>query len=368
MKPVRILWLNGGALDYGGISTFMMNYLSHMDRTRVAVDILVHGVQQGPREQEAVALGAKVMHVPYKRDGIARNRRAIRAAMAEGRYDIVHAHMDGENGAVLSLARDAGILCRMSHSHNTSFLTENPLKLMLLNRSARRIPSVATHLLACSEAAGRFLYGDAAVDAGCLTVVKNAIVPAAFRFDAAARNRMRERYRLGDTFVVGHIGRLDYQKNQAFLLDAFAAALHKRPDMTLLMAGDGADRAALEAQAARLGVDHAVRMIGYCGDIPALLSAMDAFVLPSRFEGLGIVLIEAQASGLPCYASDAVPRDTLVTNCAYLPLTESKWADALASMHFAADRTADDGAFAAHGYDVEQAAEALMRLYEEAVK
>lgn len=370
-EPVRVLYLSGGQLDYGGISTVMMNYARQMDPARVHIDFLVHGYEHGPREEEAIRMGAAVIHVPHKAKHYFKNRSAILRTLKEGNYDIVHAHMDGMNGYVLALAKKAGVANRISHCHNTQFLTTNPLRVYLHRRMANRIARVATRLFACSEAAGRFLYGQSALDTGKLTVIKNAITLGQYRFDAVRREQMREKLNLTDRFVIGHIGRFDYQKNQEFLLALARRVIGERPDACFVLVGDGQARGALEAQIAALGLTGCVLLPGFCDDIPAMLSAFDLFVLPSRFEGLGIVLIEAQASGLPCIASDCVPVDTRITDCRYLPLDDpDAWRDAISASAPVPNNSRAQtqlAPFVSAGYDIVTEGKKLQQMYLEMV-
>lgn len=368
MKPVRVLFVSGGTLDYGGISSWMLAYASELNRDLVAVDFLVHGMEPGAREQDALKLGAKVWHVPYRGQDPVGNQKGMRQAIGSG-YDIVHAHMDGMNAYPLEIAKQNGIPVRISHSHNTDFLTQNPIRRAFHEAARRRIPTSATHLFACSESAGRFLYGDARFDAGQVTLVKNAIDAAKFRFDAVARDCLRAQIGVGDRFLVGHIGRFDLrQKNQLFLLDSFAKAKQKRPDLMLALVGDGADRAEVETRIRELNLTNDVLLLGYREDVAALYSAFDLFALPSLFEGLGIVLIEAQASGLDCLASEAVPRETQLGNCRYLSLEAEVWAGALALAGNKTDRDFPAEEIAAQGYDIHAAAQVLQQFYLEAVK
>ena len=367
MKPLSVLYVSGGSLDRGGISSWMLNYAARFDREHVAVDILVHGLEPGAREAEALALGAKVVHVPYRRSDPSGNKAELCDCIGAG-YDIVHAHMDGMNAYPLSIAKQLGVPVRISHCHNTDFLTQNPIRRAAHELARRRIPAVATHLLACSADAGRFLYGDSRVRSGAVNIVRNAIDGARYRFDESARNRIRAELGLTSRFVIGHIGRFDlHQKNQLFLLDAFAKAKRERGELALVLVGDGEDRVQIEANIARLGLERDVVLTGSREDIPALLSAFDCFALPSRFEGLGIVLIEAQASGLGCVASCAVPRDTEIVNCEYLPLNDSAlWAEAFVRASVSANRDLPKRALAERGYDIASAAAELQTFYERA--
>lgn len=361
--PVRVLCCNGGAMDFGGITTVLLNYLKHLDRGKVAVDLLVHGEQIGPRENEAVALGAKVIHVPYRRRSLLSYNRIVKNACRG--YDIVHAHMDGGNALMLRLAKKAGVPCRIAHCHNTAFLTTNPVKLFFLRKSADRIPRVATHLAACSDAAAEFLFHRTKD----VRIVRNALLLEERTFDASARERVREALRLDGKCVILQAGRFDYQKNQAFMLSVFERLAKRRDDCVLVFAGDGAARVDLERRAADAGLRERVRFTGFYDDMRALYAAADCFVLPSRFEGLGIVLVEAQCAGLPCFASDVVPRETNVTGCTYLPIDDpAQWADALAGFTPPGDREVSKEAFVRAGYDIVSEAEKVQNWYLEMAK
>jgi glycosyltransferase involved in cell wall biosynthesis len=296
------------------------------------------------------------------------NGAGIRACIRAG-YDVVHAHMDGMNAYPLGIAKQLGVPVRISHCHNTDFLTTNPIRRVAHELARTRIPAVATHLLACSADAGRFLYGGKRVQSDEVTIVRNAIDGARYRFDEAARNCIRAELGLEHRFIIGHIGRFDlHQKNQLFLLEAFAAAKRERSELALVLVGDGADRAQIEATIARLGLERDVVLTGFREDIPALLSAFDLFALPSRFEGLGIVLIEAQASGLGCLASSVVPRDTLISDCVYLPLNDSAlWAEAFCRATLKQERDWPEQALSEQGYEIALAANQLQEFYEKAM-
>jgi glycosyltransferase involved in cell wall biosynthesis len=330
----------------------------------VAVDFLMHGTVPGAREAEAASIGAKVYHVPYRRDDPAGNRRGIEQAVLSG-YDVVHAHMDGMNAYPLGIAKRFGISVRISHSHNTDFLTANPARRAFHMLARVNIPRVATHLFACSAAAGRFLYGGKRIQSGNVKIIRNAIDIDRYRFDSEVRARMRSELGLDGSCAIGHIGRFDLrQKNQLFLLDAFSKAKKNRPELKLVLIGDGEGRIAIERHIGELQLDGEVMLTGFRDDIPDLLCAMDVFALPSHFEGLGIVLIEAQANGLPCVASSAVPQDTLVTDCTYLALTDMDgWVRFFANIGEKLSRTLEQDAFAAKGYDIRLAAKALSDFY-----
>ncbi len=365
MSAPRVLFVTGGALDYGGISSCLLGYLAHIPAERLAADFLVNGMEPGPREKEALARGCRVFHLPYKREDLAANRAGMLARFASGEYDIVHANNDAMNFEVLSLARRVGIKARVSHVHNTGVLSNNPVKIAYHRLCGRRIPSVATRLFACSEAAGRYFYGNRPVDGGRLTVIQNAIELERFAFDLNARARLRAELGLSDAFAVLHAGRFEDQKNHLFLLDAFALFAARCPNAVLLLAGDGRLRPEIERAVREKGLDARVRLLGFRGDVPSLMSAADLFVLPSRFEGLGIVLVEAQAAGLACLASNAVPRDAAVADCRFLPLSAPRWAEEMDACRALPRSEASRARFALAGYDIKREAGKLAALYED---
>lgn len=189
----------------------------------------------------------------------------------------------------------------------------------------------ATHRIACTYDAGRFLFGN-----NRFSVIKNAIDVDKFIFDAAVRRQIRANLSLQDKFVIGHIGRLDPQKNQMFLLNVFAELLPYKENAVLMLVGDGNDRKKIEEKIHDLHLEDKVMLLGVRSDPEKYYQAFDAFVFPSEYEGLGIVLIEAQTAGLPCLASaDVIPQDAKVSNLLkFVPLSAGAkhWAKEILSM------------------------------------
>lgn len=173
----------------------------------------------------------------------------------------------------------------------------------------RKILSSATHFLACSEAAAEWLYGKAWASSRA-EVFHNAIDLAPFAGLPDGRDEARKKLKLPpDGFLVAHVGRFDVQKNHGFLIGVFEALLAQRPDAHLLLVGEGVLRDRIGEDVQDKNIQHRVHFLGVRSDVPEILKAVDAFVFPSLFEGLGIVLIEAQAAGTPSIASDVVPRE-----------------------------------------------------------
>ena len=364
-EPVRVLYVHGGRLCRGGTEAYLMNYYRHLDRRVLQLDFAVHGFERGVYEDEIEAMGGRVYPVPVKSRDWLGNRRALRALFESGRYRIVHSHMDAMNAVVLRQAMECGIPVRISHSHNTRHQTQNRLKLILNDYEKKRLPRYATDLCACSEPAGTWLYGNAA-----FTVLRNAIDTGRYRYDPTAREKMRAALGAEGRFVVGHVGRFHFQKNHDFLLEIFRCLRRSHPEAMLMLVGDGERRPELEEKIKKYGLEKDVLLTGNRPDVPALLLAMDVFLFPSLFEGLGIALLEAECTGLPCVASDAVPEEASITNTVhYLALEQppSVWAEAVwrAGELPRADRSEE---VRAAGYDIGGQAEKLQRFYLERLR
>ena len=206
------------------------------------------------------------------------------------------------------------------------------------------------------------------IGGGKFTVLKNAIDTKQFRYDPAVRAAVREREQVPEgTPVFGHIGRMSYEKNHTFLIDEFAQIRKQLPTAQLWLIGDGEYRGRLEAQIDALGLSGAVRLLGQRQNVGEYMQAMDVFLFPSHMEGLGIAVIEAQAAGLPVYASDVLPPETHVTDrIRYLPLSDGadRWAEAVCrdrAWEMPRRDTADD--IRSHGYDITSVSASLADLY-----
>ena len=221
--------------------------------------------------------------------------------------------------------------------------------------------------LANSELAAKWLYTPGRIRRGDVKLLRNGIDVNRYRFDPAVRKRVRRDLSLDGKFVLGHVGHFNYQKNHLFLLQAFAELAKLVPNAVLLLVGAGEGEAAVHEEAARLQIEDRVIFYGVTHDVPAMMWAMDAFALPSRFEGFGNVLIEAQAAGLRCFASEGViPEAAKVCDAlTWVPLAAGPqgWAQQMAQAagkYQREDRTQD---VARAGYTIEAMAAWLEALY-----
>lgn len=357
-KPIRILYLNGGTMDMGGISSYMMNYYRHFDKTKIQVDFIVHG-KGGVYDDEIRRLGGQVFHVPTKKENYIENKRKIIRIIREGNYQIVHSHMDGMNGLSLRLAKKCGVKIRISHSHNTNHLTNNKLKLLVHEFIKKSIPKYATELWACSDAAGKWLYGK-----NDFHVIPNAIEVEKYKYDDNFRRSLRREFDVEGKYVIGHIGKFEYQKNHDFLVRVFDEIVRYDNEVTLMLVGDGTLKEKIQDQVNKLGLKKKVLFLGKRDDVNKIMNVFDIFVLPSHFEGLPVVAVEAQANGLNCICADTITREIDISgNVTFVPLDNNivQWRDAVCKRK-ARDPLAEKK-LTEKGYNILVEASKLQQLY-----
>lgn len=302
----------------------------------IQVDYLVFGDQVGDYESELKARGCRIHHWPAPSGGQLRFIRKLTALLRRERYDAIHCHNMFSCGTAMLAAFLAGVPCRISHSHTTREECADTLTRRLYRWAMRRLIRLfSTEYFACGVAAGNTLYGEGWFRRRG-TVIPNGIDTAAYAFSPENRKTIRAGLGVENAFIIGHVGHYVAVKNQRFLIDLMPRLLEQRPDATLLLYGEGDDRAMLAERIAELGLGDRVRLMGNVRNICQILSAFDVFAFPSLFEGTPLALLEAQANGLPCIISDAIPGDAIVTaNVRPIPLDDARWIPALA----AAERT-----------------------------
>ena len=307
-----------------GLETMLMNYFRHINRDRITFDFLTHRPWKADYDDEIAELGGRVYHAPrlYPQNYPAYYRYMCRFFREHPEYRIVHSHIDAMSYLPLAAAKRAGIPVRIAHSHNTSI--DPDLKYPLKMYYRHRLPGVATDYLACGTEAGEFLFGDRP-----FTVIPNAIDTSLFVFNQETREKVRAQLQLDNRFVIGSVGRLTHQKNLGFLLDVFQKLVELSPDSLLLVIGGGEEEEALKKQAAGYGITDKVLFLGIRNDVNQLYQAMDVFVMPSRYEGLPVVGVEAQCSGLPCVFSANITQELKMSERAIfldIDCTAEEWA------------------------------------------
>jgi glycosyltransferase involved in cell wall biosynthesis len=313
--PLRVLHALGG-LNRGGVETWLLNLLRRADRSMLAMDFVVHREENCAYDAEALSLGARVLRCP--RDRIPRYLRSLwRAIHPPAPYDVVHSHLHAYSGWVLSLAALAGVPVRIVHSHLDSREQErrpSTWRRAYLGAMDRLIRRNATAGFAASLEAGKALYGNSWGVDPRWSILRCAIDTTPF--EAPARPALRAELGIrSDAFVIGHVGRFAEQKNHAFLVAIAEEIAALEPAAHLLLVGDGPLRKDIERRVVQTRLGDRVTFAGQRSDVAALMvGVMDAFVLPSLFEGLPLVAVEAQAAGLPCLVSDTVSPESSVVD------------------------------------------------------
>ncbi len=361
-EPIRVAQVMG-YMNGGGVESVVMNYYRHIDREKVQFDFIVCRGSVGIPKEEIESLGGRIFVVPnYSR--IIEFHRAIFQLCRENSWAIVHSHLNALSVFPLHAAMKAGVDCRIAHSHSTGNPIEGLRYLVkiTLRRLSRRY---STHCFACSRHAGDWLFGKNSK----YEVIYNAIDCDQFRYSPDIRKEIRQELGIHEHVqVIGHIGRFCQQKNQAYLLDLLQAILAERKDVLLMMIGDGDDKPAVAAEVKYRNLDEHIIILPNTKEIWRYYQAFDIFVLPSLYEGLGMVAIEAQLAGLPCILSDNVPRSaSLGGRTVYLPLDDGqRWRDQLSHfMDEGASRTAVGvESSGMRNYDINRQAVALAKRYQ----
>lgn len=352
-------------MDRAGIETMLMNYYRNIDRNKVQFDFLTHRPDSGDYDLEIESLGGKVFHAPrlYPQNYIRYIYYMRKLFIEHPEYKIIHSHIDAMSAFPLAAAKKAKIPIRIGHSHSTSIDKDYKLPIKWMAKNC--LPSLATDYFACSEEAVRFLFGQEIYESRSFTLMKNAIPIQDFSFRAEIRDRVRNEFNLKDSFILGHIGRFAYPKNQSYLVDVFNELCKLHSNSILFLIGDGEDRKRICEKVIHLGLEQRVRFLGIRSDISNLLQAMDFFVLPSYYEGFPVVGVEAQAADLPCLFSDAITKDIQLTdNCWFLPinLPPEKWAEEILKRR-SSERCSHEKEMRLAGFDVVSEAENLQRYY-----
>lgn len=300
-----------GKMNNGGVEAVVMNYYRHIDRSKVQFDFIVDEDSTYIPREEIESLGGRVYIVPpYQK--LNRYMSALIKIFKENQYKIVHSHINTLSVFPLYAAKKAGIPVRIAHNHSTAAPGE--WKKNILKYTLRPFAKVyATHYAACSRYAGEWLFGKKSMECGKVTIFNNAIDLDKFKFDENVRNEVRKELGLEGKFVIGHVGRFCYQKNQEFLIDVFEEVYKQNHNAVLMLVGDGPDRKKIEEKV-NINLKTRVLFLGNRNDVNRLYQAMDVFVFPSRYEGLGMAAVEAQLCGVRTVMSDRVPNDAVILN------------------------------------------------------
>ena len=327
-EPVHVAQIIGKWVG-GGVESVVMNYYRYIDRTKIQFDFICDDDSTNIPYEEIEKLGGKVILIPpYQK--VFKYHNKLKKILKEGHYKIVHSHINTLSVFSLFAAKCAGVPVRIAHSHSTTNKKEK--KKNLLKQLLRPFSKLfATDYMCCSELAGRWLFGDKEYDKGNVYLLNNAIDLDKFKYNETLRKKKRKELGIkDDTLVIGHIGRFVAQKNHDYLIDIFNEIHKKNNNSVLLLAGQGPLMEEIKNKAKELNLDDSVKLLGQRNDANELYQAFDVFLLPSLYEGLPVVGVEAQAAGLLCYLSDDMTKETKVldiTKFMSLNNTPEEWAN-----------------------------------------
>jgi glycosyltransferase involved in cell wall biosynthesis len=358
---LRILHVLAG-LDRAGAESFVLNVYRAIDREKVQFDFVVNNSKEEyAYEAEIRSLGGRIYHVPryaiYNTLDYQKSWKQLLKQHPE--WKIIHAHNTTPAFIYIKIASSMGRVT-IAHSHIAG--SDKSIKGLVKILFRFPLRYLSDYLFACSKSAAKWMFGESS----SVQIIHNAIEAEQYAFNFTTRDRVRNSFRLKDKFVIANIGRMQPQKNQAFLLDVFHEIHQRVRDSVLMIIGEGELRPQLEKKIANLGLEKSVILMGERSDIPELLQAMDAFVFPSLYEGLGIAVIEAQTAGLPCIVSDAIPQEALLTDLVHvvpLSVSPAEWANQIMQYRGSFQRRNMTKQISAEGYDVHTVAQRLQNFY-----
>lgn len=363
--PVRVLHYVA-KMDRAGQETLIMNVFRNIDADKVGFDFLCELNEKGEYDDEIALLGGKISRLGFENlQGKTKLLKKFwilykRLKERKGIYDVFHIHTQHAMSAFFAsaVAKFAGIKTVIVHSHNASTLYHpNAHKVFKPLLSFLKIER-----LACSQEAGRWLFGNKH-----FSIINNGIDTGIFSFNENIRNDVRNRLGWNGKKIIGHVGRFSDQKNHVFLLEVFKIVHEKDPQTSLVLIGKGENESGIKEFIIANDLGQAVSLLGQRDDIYRLYQGMDLFLFPSRFEGLPVVLVEAQAASLPCLISDVIPKDVDISEYIHresLEKSAEEWAEkALCLLNSCSERQSTEEIITEAGFDIKYTAQVLQNIY-----
>lgn len=367
----KVLVTGASNIGKAGVATILYNWGQNFDRDSVVYDYLAQRGLPDKEFQDNIALQGGQIFVPNlpKSNKIKKMLNIIgwiEKVLKENKCDVFHINSDSAYLAAIyiAIAKRAKIKHIIVHSHSTMIDDLNKItrsiKIAMHYICRGYVRKNAEVKLACSKDAGKWMFAsDTSV------TIPNGIALDKFEYDEQYRNEQRKELGIEDKFAVGCVGRLSYTKNHLFSIKIFQEILKQKPDSVFLIIGEGEERHIIEQYVRENNLTGKVILLGNRFDVNKLLSCIDVFLLPSRFEGLGIVYIEAQASGMPVFASDVIPEEAFVTDLMHkhsLNETPKQWADDIISCADAKRKNVI-GEIEKAGYSIRASAQLLQSVY-----
>ena len=358
------------SLDCGGIENLLMNIYRLIDRDKIQFDFLTHRDTKFYFEDEVKSMGGEIYRLPPVNPVPGSHyRKELNKFFNEHKeYKIVHAHMNTLSTYALKAAKRNNVPIRIAHSHSSK-LGRNCIKNTVKYFSRKNLKKYCNYKFACSEEASRFLFGN--IDTNEYIIIKNGINVENYKFNYDIRQQVRKKLDIDYNSVYGHVRSFRDVKNHNYLIDIFNEIKKEDERSTLLLVGDGPLMGSIKEKIRKLNLENDVIMLGTRSDVNELLMAMDVFLFPSKYEGLPISLIEAQATGLKCLASTEVSKEVDVTGLVdFLSIADSSkvWAEEAVSKMAQSQRIDQSDKVRAAGYDIIDTAKWLQKFYLDVVR
>lgn len=324
VKKIKIAMLTNH-FGITGISTVILNYCKELDHSKFDLTVIAGRPIDEENRKDCDKYGIELIELPSRHKSPIGHYKGLWNEFHKNTYDILHVHGSSSMMAIeMTVARMSGINRIIAHSHNSS--CPNILIHKILNPYFKTLYSKA---LACGELAGNWLFGE-----NHFEVLPNGFYTKDFIFNPVERDCVQTELSIKNKFVIGHIGRFNNQKNQSFLLDVFEEVAKKRKNAVLMLVGNGPDYNRIYQAVQKHPFKDRIILYGVTKNTHALYNLMDVFVLPSKYEGLPVVLLEAQISGLPCIVSDRVTREVDFGNIIWKSIDDEpeKWAKLIKKM------------------------------------
>ncbi len=351
MKKIKVMHFVSGLLS-GGAEQMLYNYCKFMNHDKYEFIIVYQHEPVKTCIKKIESIGCKTIRITARNENFINNIKDSIKVIKEEKPDIIHAHMNLMNFCALYAAKKCDVRIRISHSHiaekDNSFLFN-----IFATVCKSLIMRYATSLLACGEEAGQYLYGESRMKSGEVKLIDNAIDLSYFAVDDKLRNEIRNKYNIADKFVVGHVGRFSYQKNHERLILIFNKLLTYNKDAVLILVGTGKLEDNIHNLVKKLKIEDKVIFYGTTQNMKEVYSAIDVFVLPSRYEGFPVVSIEVQAADIPAVFSDTIDSLCKVTDAIHfmsLEKSDEEWANKIIEVYRAYE--ANDISILKSKYDI----------------
>lgn len=361
---IRVLHVFG-SLNRGGAETMIMNIYRNIDRKKIQFDFVIHSSKRCDYTEEILTMGGKIYSIPrFIGKNYFQYKKAWEKHFSEHtEHEIIHGHMRSTASIYLKIARKYRVKT-IAHSHSTS----NGVSISAIVKQIMQysIRYNSDYLFACSQKAGEWLFGKKKFNKSNSFIVNNAIPSKEYKFNLKKRDEMRKELGIEGKFVIGHVGRFCHPKNHDYLIKVFEWILDRDNNSVLLLIGDGELLSGIKKKVREKNIGEYVMFLGTRADVADLLQCMDVFVFPSTYEGLGIAVIEAQASSLPCVISNNIPEEAHITDLVkVLSLNQSpiEWAECILKIKNDLSRNDMTEEIGKSGYNISSTTEWLEQFY-----